>query len=123
MYRIAFLAYNAAQFLLYPSVTLAAGLTAVQPLPGYACMMLQPPNAASPVLQAPSASAPRLGTASATMIVTSPAQTMNGYVKVLHLDGRVGWLDASKLRPWRSASDPSATCTPSIMSDGRPGTR
>lgn len=109
--------------LLAPAAALATGLTAVQPIPGYVCMALQPPDAASPVLQSPSASAPRLGIASATMIVASPPQTMNGYAKVLHLDGRPGWVDASKLRPWRSASDPSATCTPSIMSDGRPGTR
>ncbi len=109
--------------LLAPVAALAAGLTAVQPIPGYVCMALQSPDAAPPVLVLPSPSAPRLGIASATMIVASPPQTMNGYTKVLHLDGQIGWLDVSKLRPWRSASDPAATCTPSIMSDGRPGTR
>ncbi len=109
--------------LLAPVAALATGLTAVQPIPGYVCMALQPPDAAPPVLVLPSPSAPHLGIASATMIVASPLQTMNGYAKVLHLDGRIGWVEASKLRPWRSASDPSATCTPSIMSDGRPGTR
>lgn len=109
--------------LLVPAAALAAGLTAVQPIPGYVCMALRSPDAAPPVLVLPSPSAPHLGIASATMIVASPPQTMNGYTKVLHLDGRIGWMDASKLRPWRSASDPSATCTPSIMSDGRPGTR
>lgn len=104
-------------------VVQAQGVRASRPLPGYACMMLSSPDASPPVLQTPSATAPRIGIASYTVIAADPVQAMNGYIRVLHLDGRQGWIDARQVRPWRSASDPSATCTPSLMSDGRPGFR
>ncbi len=102
----------------------AQGLQAVKPLSGFQCLALADPNGPPPpVLQSPSATAPRVGIAGATVIAASPVQGMNGYVKVMHLDGRPGWIEADKLRPWRSASDPRATCTPAMMSDGKPGFR
>jgi len=100
----------------------AQGLTAVRPIPGVQYMALRNPDAPLPPVYAqPSASSQRIGIASNTMIAPAPLQTMNGYVAVLHLDGRPGWLEASKMARWHSASNPAARCTPSVMSDGRPG--
>lgn len=113
-----------------PIASQAQGVRASRPLPGYACAM---PNVSEDalhsgvgmpaVLSEPSATAQRIGTSSGIVIVTSPARTMNGYVEMMHLDGRRGWVAATQLRPYRSLSDPNATCTPAIMSDGRPGFR
>lgn len=108
--------------LLAPVCAHAQGASST-PLPGYACMMLADPDSGSPVLAAPSATAQRIGIASAIVIVVSPSQTMNGFAKVLHLDGRPGWVDASRLRIYRAAADPSATCTPVRRADGRIGFR
>lgn len=112
-----------------PIAAQAQGLQAVRPLPGYACAMLNVSPAVlrdgplPPVLAEPRAGAVEIGQASAVVIVASPAKTAAGYTAVLHLDGRPGWVESSKLKPYRSASNPNATCTPSLMSDGRPGFR
>ena len=106
----------------------AQGLHAVQPLQGYACMNLNLSPAAMqnfanlpPVLAAPSPQAPKIGVASALVIARSPEHVVNGYAEVLHLNGQAGWVAADKLAPYHSASDPNAHCTPSLMSNGRPG--
>lgn len=106
----------------------AQGLRAVQPLAGYSCMSLNLTqeqmmdfNAVPPVLAAPRAGAPKLGDTSSVVIVASPLRSENGYVSMLMLDGRPGWVQASKLKPYRSASNPSARCVPSMMSNGQPG--
>lgn len=112
-----------AAVLLAPAAVQAQGVRAVAPLPGYVCMMLADPDAGSPILQAPSATAPRIGIASAIVIVASPPQTLNGFARVMHFDGRPGWVDASRLRTYRAAADPRATCTPTRMDNGRIGFR
>ena len=106
----------------------AQGVRAIRPLPGYTCMSLNLTeeqardfNATPPVLQAPSPSAAKIGLASAVVIVADPVRTENGYMSMLMLDGRSGWIQASKLRPYRSPSNPPAHCVPSMMSNGRPG--
>lgn len=103
-------------------------LTAVRPLPGYACMMLNLSNdqlrdagSLPPVLAAPAPGAPKIGIASGIVLAKIPAQPTNGYDQVLLFNGKQGWVAAAMLRPYRSASDPHAHCTPSLMSDGRPG--
>ena len=115
--------------LLSPALALAQPVRAVQPLDGHVCMGLNVPveflrNGPLPfVLAAPRQAAPHLGTAGATVLLSTRRTPVNGFAPVMHLDGRLGWIEAKKLRAWRSESDPGATCTPMLMSDGRPGFR
>lgn len=103
-------------------------LTAIKPLAGYACMRLNlpreqllSPDLDVPVYQEPSTSSPRLGKAAAALIVRSPMIVRDGFAEMLFLDGRVGWVSASVLGPYATPSNPNARCTPSMMSNGRPG--
>ena len=107
----------------------AQGLRAVRPLDGYVCMNLAVPDAqlrdphwpGVPILTAPSPDAPRGALAAATVIAKAPPHLANGYAEVLRLNGQPGWIEADKIKPYSSASNPYARCTPSIMSNGRPG--
>ena len=74
-----------------------------------------------PVMAEPSPRAARIGVATATVIVADPRREANGYLQVLHLDGRPGWLEASKVRPWVNVSSPATRCVPAMMSNNRPG--
>lgn len=103
-------------------------LKAVKPLPGYTCMRLNlpreqilDPNLDVPVYQGPSTSLPRLGKAAAALIVKTPMVVRNGLAEILFLDGRVGWVPASVLGPYATPATPNARCTPSVMSNGKPG--
>ena len=114
--------------LLPASIASAQGLTAVRPLQGYSCMRLKltpeqvvDRNLQIPVYTAPSTSSPKVGNASAIVIVRTPLHVENGLAEVLFLDGRQGWLSRELLRPYATAEFPNAQCTPSIMSNGRPG--
>jgi len=106
-----------------------AGLEVVRALPGYACMSLAAPAAASldpntpgvPIRSTPDPAAPQAAVASATVIARTPPHIENGFAEVLRLNGAPGWIEADKIKPYRSVSNPFARCTPSIMSDGRPG--
>lgn len=104
------------------------GLRALQPLPGYSCMSLNITqdqvmdfSAIPPVLAAPRPDAPKIGTTSSVVIVADPVHAENGFVSMLMLDGRPGWVQAVKLRPYRNASHPNVRCVPSMMSNGKPG--
>lgn len=108
--------------------TQAQYLTAVRPLPGYVCMRLNlpreqllSPDLDVPIFNSPSTSSPRLGKAAAALIVKSPMVVRDGLAEILFLDGRVGWVAASVLGPYATSSNPNARCTPSMMSNGRPG--
>jgi hypothetical protein len=110
----------------------AQGRHAVAPLPpGYACMRLNLPpgvlyehrNMGVPVLAAPSASAQVIGQASEVVVVPSPPQPQNGFLRVVITQTSSGWTDARYLRPWSNPYAPKARCVPSIMSDGSIGTR
>ena len=103
-------------------------LTAVRPIPGYVCMRLNLPREQVlsrdldvPIYQGPSASSPRLGSATAALIVKSPMVVSNGFAEVLFLDGRPGWILATLLGPYATPGNPNARCTPSFISNGRPG--
>jgi hypothetical protein len=107
---------------------LAQGLRAVSPLQGYSCMALNltetemQQESSSPVIrQEPSAAAAQVGRASAQVIVADPIKARNGYVAVLTLDNKPGWVEVNKLKPYRSVSNPNVRCVPSVMSNGRPG--
>lgn len=96
-------------------------------LPGYSCMALDLRDDQTswddlpPVYAEPSAQSARIGIASATVIVAEPRREENGFVAVLHMDGRPGWLDARMVRPWVNRSNPRTTCRPAMMTNGRPG--
>jgi len=105
-----------------------AALRAVQPLSGYACMMtrLSPAQmrdfgALPRIVDRPSPSGKPIALASAIVFVRSPLHVEKGYAEVLAMTGQTGWLQRDWLQPYHSASDPHAHCTPSLMSNGKPG--
>jgi hypothetical protein len=106
----------------------AQGLRAVAPLQGYSCMSLNLTEAemqhesSSPVIrQEPSPLAVPVGRAASLVIAVDPVKAQNGYIAVLTLDGKPGWVEANKVKPYRSLSNPNARCVPSMMSNGQPG--
>lgn len=117
-----------ATMILLPCVVSAQGLTAIKPIDGYACMRLRLTHAQAidhsftvPVFSGPSATSPELGTASAIVLVRSPSQISNGFQGVLFPNGQAGWIEDKWLMPFPTQDFPRATCTPSTMSNGRPG--
>lgn len=117
------------------SVVLPAGARA-QPqhlhvtgyLADYQCMMLTLSNDQMrefpnlpPILSEPRPAAPKVGVASVSVIVSSPIDVRDGYTRVLHLDGRPGWIRSEMLKPWVNQNNPRTRCIPAMMSDGRPG--
>ena len=113
---------------LYAGQVWSQGLTASRPIPGYSCMRLnlshdQITNRQLnvPVFEKPSSSSSRVGQASATVIVRSPLNIQNGFAEMMFLDGRQAWIAKDMLMPYATAAAPNARCTPSIMSDGKPG--
>jgi hypothetical protein len=109
----------------------AQGRHAVAPMPpGYACMRLNLPpgtlyehrDMQVPVLAAPSPGAKVIGPASEVVVVSSPQQPENGFLRVVITRQSTGWIDARYLRPWNNPYAPKARCIPSIMSDGSIGT-
>jgi hypothetical protein len=110
------------------SAAKAEGLHAVGPLAGYACMNLkltdkelQDKSLAVPVYDGPSKESSRVGNAAAVVIAKSPLHVVNGFAELLFPTGQEVWIEADLLTPYRSASDPNAHCTPSLMSNGKPG--
>lgn len=106
----------------------AQGLRAVRPIPGYSCMALNLTerqmfdyNALPPVMLEPSPTSQKIGVASAVVMTVDPVRVQNGYIAMMMPNGRQGWVQADKLKPYRSASNPPARCVPSIMSNGKPG--
>ena len=103
-------------------------LHAVQPIPGLSCMSVKMTeqqafdfNAMPPVMQEPSATSQRIGSAAAVVMTVEPPRIQNGYVAMMMLNGKYGWVQASRLEPYTSKSTPPAHCVPSMMSNGRPG--
>ena len=106
----------------------AEGLHIVRPLPGYTCMTLNITDQQSmdfsfhvPVREAPSDTAPVVGWAGANVAVRTPAHVENGFLETLFPTGRTVWIAENMLRPYRSLSNPQATCTPALLSNGKPG--
>ena len=107
----------------------AQGVRAVKPIEGYACkslnateaQMLDPRWPGVPIQTEPSATAPRGTIAAATVIAKEPAHIVNGFAEVLQLTGQPGWIEVNKIKPYHSASNPFARCTPSVLSNGRLG--
>lgn len=110
----------------------AQGRHAVADMPaGYSCMRLNLPagtlyadrGLGVPVLAAPSPSAEVIAQASEVLVVPSPQQPRNGFLRVVLSQTSFGWVDARYLRPWSNPYAPKARCIPSVMSDGSIGTR
>ncbi|MGI4802253.1 MAG: hypothetical protein ACRYG8_51105 [Janthinobacterium lividum] len=106
----------------------AAGLHAVRPLNGYICKMLniteQQALSPTPVVRlktGPSPTAADAGWAPLTVAVAQSVSPENGYVQVMTLGGKTAWIAGDKVAEWHSKGDPSGTCTPAIMSNGRVG--
>jgi hypothetical protein len=110
------------------SIANAQGIHAVKPLEGYACMMLNLSNEQMrdnsleiPVFSGPSKDSGRAGNAAAVVIAKSPLHLVNGFAELLFPTGKEVWIEAGRLKPYHSESNPNAHCTPSIMSNGKPG--
>jgi hypothetical protein len=107
----------------------AQGVRAVEPIQGYVCKVLDITEAQAldtrwagvPILTEPNPAAPRGTIAAAVVFAKEPAHIVNGYAEVLQLTGQPGWIAADKIKPYRSASNPHARCTPSVLSNGRLG--
>lgn len=73
------------------------------------------------VLAEPKRGSAEVGIATMSVIVKSPHVLQNGYLQVLHMDGRPGWVEAKVLEPWVNNNAPGVRCVPAMMSNGRPG--
>ncbi len=112
-----------------PSLAVGQSLYPVRPAPGLACMSLdsqalEVTNQSSlpPVLAEPNRSAQTIGYPTSIVFVRSPLVEQHGYIAMVRLNGQPGWIEASRLRPWHPMNGGAASCTPSIMSNGRLGT-
>jgi hypothetical protein len=106
----------------------AQGLRAVQPLPGYMCMMLSAPPADTieqipqiPVRGSPSAAAPVTGFSPSVVLVQSPLQVTSGFLHAVFADKHIGWIAAADLKPWSTPYKQNQRCYPSMMSNGTYG--
>src|SRR5690242_11441299 len=104
------------------------GVQAVRVIPGYVCMSLNlteqqmmNPSMRVPIKSAPSSSAMTTGYASSIVIARSPMHEDQGFVEVLQLDGREGWIAARDVRPWKNPGPSNQRCFPAVMSNGRVG--
>jgi hypothetical protein len=108
----------------------AEEVRAVRTLDGYVCMNLNLPDARMrdpaaprvPIRVAPSPDAAVGTLATPIVIARTPEHVVDGYAEVLQLTGKPGWIEANMIVPYRSASNPFARCTPSLLSNGRIGT-
>ena len=107
----------------------AQGVTPVRPVPGLACMMLDPraleatrQEDAPPVLAEPNPNSIRLGYPTMIVFVKAPLREVNGYIAMVRLNGQSGWIAANHLQPWHSLNGATARCTPMLMSNGLLGT-
>lgn len=100
----------------------AQGLQAVRPLIGYKCMALnlspeQMMTETVPMLAQPNAAAPKVGIVAAT-VIAADSPPLDGFQRVLRLDGKTGWVPTRDLKPWRNPNGSATRCIPSVMSNG-----
>ena len=115
--------------LLLCPIAASAQVHTKQVLVGYKCMMLAqqwsgegPTPPPVPIYDGPKAGAQQIGIAGGTVIVPVTAQPLDGRVSMVRTNGERAWIEASQIVPWRAKADPSATCRPVILSNGRYGT-
>jgi hypothetical protein len=102
--------------------------TQTRKIAGYECMMLNVTEQQSMdpkfhiwVKAKPSASSQTLGWQPAIAIVKEPAVPVNGYLEILRANGQHAWIEAGILKPYHAEADPTATCAPWILPNGRIG--
>ena len=103
----------------------AQSIHVVRPVPGFVCKKLNitereamsPDGGGVSIRTAPAAAAPAAALAPSVLFVRSPEHIVAGFVEVMRLDGQLGWIEQSRVKPF----DPSARCVPSLMSNGRIG--
>ncbi|GEN03891.1 hypothetical protein [Acetobacter indonesiensis] len=113
---------------LAPMPALAAGLTPVKPLAGYTCMMLNETAAQAMDFQHPVSfklrpfdTEPDIAPVGNQIAVKIGGRVMNGYVETFDFAFRPRWVAQKYLAPYHAKADPSATCTPTVMSNGHLG--
>lgn len=101
---------------------------AVRPIAGHICMQfaLLPnqvgnPNINVPVRDTPSMSSQVSSLAPSILVAPAPQQPTDGFLQIVLPDGQRGWVPATAVRPWKSPTNPSRRCIPSVMSNGRVG--
>lgn len=72
------------------------------------------------VRAAPTAGSKEIGITSAVVYAIPGVKEIDGYRKVLHLNGRRGWVQAALLEPWHNPNVPGSSCTGEIRPNGRP---
>jgi hypothetical protein len=97
-------------------------------LQGYECMSLNltqkqmmDPSVRVPIKSNPTAGAAVTGNAIATIIASSPLVEEHGYVKVLELNGHIGWIQSGYLKPWTNPGGNGQRCYPAMLQTGRIG--
>jgi hypothetical protein len=107
---------------------MADDVHAIETLPGYQCMSLakvwngqgaMPPPVH--VYAGPEANAAQVGIAGGAVIVPAPLHPVDGRTQMIFADGRTVWIGTSDIAPWHVASNPHATCSPVLLSNGRYG--
>jgi hypothetical protein len=100
----------------------------VKVLPGWQCMSLasaygpQGTNAHPvPVFEGPQPEAAQIGTGAGVIIAPAIIHPTNGRTEIIRPNGQRAWIDVNQLTPWRSLSDPNASCQPALLSNGRYG--
>lgn len=83
--------------------------------PAYVCKMLplspgqlRDTSMLPPVLSTPGGAV--IGRAAGIVYAVAPEHVVRGYQEVMGYGGRRGWVEAARLAPYRSMSDPRATC-------------
>lgn len=101
---------------------LAGAVYPVRPIEGYVCgkLAMSPSEAKDfnfsvPIRVAPSPSAAVGTLAASVLLLKSPTHEVAGFVEVLQLDGKPGWIERSRVQPF------NGLCRPSVLSNGRIG--
>lgn len=97
---------------------------AVTPLDGYVCARLRMSEAEARSMRpnifirtAPAETAP-VGTAAPSILfLRDPARFANGFIEVLQITGKPGWIEERRVE----TMEPYARCRPTLMSNGRIG--
>ena len=106
----------------------AQGIHAVRTLDGYQCMSLAklwngvgPQPAPVHVYASANPQSAVVGFAAASVIAPAPLKVVNGRIPMLWPNGKTVWINRKDVAPWHVVSDPSATCRPVLLSNGRYG--
>jgi hypothetical protein len=114
--------------LTFSSGASAQDVHVVRILNGFQCISLaklwngigqQPPRVH--VYGSPDPNAAPIGFAGETLIAPSPLKVEAGRIPIIWPNGRTVWVNQTDTARWHVASDPKATCTPALLSNGRYG--